>query len=106
MGKVPDEIKKLQGFFLSIATEKVEEMKKALQQKNLSLIRTHAHQLKGSGASFGFPEISKIAEQIENECLTDSQDKVEKLINEMDELLRIINSKNPPNAGIDLPSDN
>jgi hypothetical protein len=42
MGKVPDEIKKLQGFFLSIATEKVEEMKKALQQKNLSLINSRA----------------------------------------------------------------
>ncbi len=31
--------------------------------------------------------------------------KVEKLINEMDKLLSIINSKNPSNAGIDLPSD-
>jgi hypothetical protein len=33
MGKVPDEIKKLQGFFLSIATEKVEEMKKHYNKK-------------------------------------------------------------------------
>jgi len=73
MGDIPaDEWKKLIKFFIDTAEEKVNQMKKALETKDLKVIQLYAHQLKGSGEAFGFQEITEISELIEQKCILDS----------------------------------
>lgn len=62
----------LQKKFLYIAEEKVKQMKEAFEAKDFKLIKLYAHQLKGSGGSFGFREITELSEQIEQKCILDS----------------------------------
>ncbi len=63
--------------YLSQAREQVSEMRQALRAMgrgadgpSLEAIRRHAHQLYGSGASYGFPEISRLARLIEHLAAT------------------------------------
>jgi len=47
------------------------EMAQAIAQGNLETVRSIAHKLKGMGGSFGYPEITNIAAEIE--CLARDQ---------------------------------
>ncbi len=66
-------------------------MKKALSEGNLNLIKMYAHQLKGSGASYGFPEVTEIAGQIEEKCISNSCNEVSELIQKLYDLLEKFN---------------
>lgn len=75
--------------FIQIAESKIRDMRKALSEKNFSLIQIYSHQLKGSGSSFGFDEITEISAQIEHKCVNNSFEEIEKLI---DQLCMIVES--------------
>ncbi len=63
----------------------------SLAEQDLLSLRLKVHQLRGSGGSYGFPELSRLAEQAEN-LIAASQpfDKLDASINELLELLRCI----------------
>jgi len=82
-----EEWKKLQEKFLDIAFEKVNQMKNALLTGDLSLIQNYAHQLKGSGTSYGFPEITEISAQIEAKCILNSCDQVREFVEKLHDLI-------------------
>ena len=44
------------------------EIEKNLFKKNLSLLQDHFHKLKGSGKTYGLPEVSKVSEILESIC--------------------------------------
>jgi HPt (histidine-containing phosphotransfer) domain-containing protein len=44
----------------------LDHMRKLLSEQEYSLIREFAHQIKGNGATFGFPELSEHAEKLES----------------------------------------
>ncbi len=75
-----DEWKKLQENFLTIAQKKIEQMREAFSSENFSLIQHYAHQLKGSGSSYGFPEITEISGEIERKCALNLCNEVGELI--------------------------
>lgn len=79
--------KNLQKVFLTIASEKLHLMEQAFSNKNFSLIQLYAHQLKGSGASFGFNEVTEIAGQIEEKCLQNSCEEVEGLLKKLNNVI-------------------
>lgn len=78
----------LQKKFLDIAEQKVERMKEAFEVKDFKLIKLYAHQLKGSGASFGFKEITEISEQIEQKCISDSCFEVIGMIHKLADIVK------------------
>lgn len=45
--------------------EKAQEIQTALHQEQWNILQTLTHKLKGSAGSFGFPEISEVASQVE-----------------------------------------
>ncbi|MCS7229682.1 MAG: Hpt domain-containing protein [Candidatus Kryptonium sp.] len=79
--------------FIEIAEKKINDMKKALSEKNFSLIQIYSHQLKGSGSSFGFDEITEISAQIEQKCVNNSPDEIEKLIDQLCVIVEFYKSK-------------
>ncbi|CUS88433.1 Hpt domain-containing protein [Candidatus Kryptonium thompsonii] len=90
MGDIPaDEWKKLIKFFIDTAEEKVNQMKKALETKDLKVIQLYAHQLKGSGEAFGFQEITEISKLIEQKCILDScsDDELCKMIQKLSDTI-------------------
>ncbi|CUT02588.1 Hpt domain-containing protein [Candidatus Chrysopegis kryptomonas] len=84
--------KNLQEKFLSIASEKLNLMEQALSKKDFSLVQLYAHQLKGSGASFGFDEVTEIAGQIEVKCMQNSCEEVIELVKKLNELVKVLKS--------------
>ncbi len=93
MGEKPYiEWENLRKNFLNIALGKVKQMKEALLNGNLSLIQIYAHQLKGSGGSYGFPEVTEIAGQIEEKCISNSCHEVSELIQKLYDLIEKFNS--------------
>jgi HPt (histidine-containing phosphotransfer) domain-containing protein len=84
---LPIDWEKLKENFLNIALGKVNQMKKALSEGNLNLVQTYAHQLKGSGASYGFSEITEIAGQIEEKCASNLCNEVSELVQKLCDLI-------------------
>ncbi len=84
---LPIDWEKLREKFLDIALGKVNQMKKALSDGNLRLVQLYAHQLKGSGTSYGFPEITEIAGQIQEKCASNLCDEVSELVQRLCDLI-------------------
>ncbi|CUS98457.1 Hpt domain-containing protein [Candidatus Kryptobacter tengchongensis] len=80
-------LKNLQKIFLSIAEKKAKQMMEAIELKNFDLVKLYAHQLKGSGGSYGFSRITEISSQIEQKCIQNSCDEVIKLVQELHNLI-------------------
>lgn len=53
-------------FVLSL-DQRIQELKKAYEELDFADLRTLAHRLKGAGGSYGYPDLSKLAGQMELE---------------------------------------
>lgn len=58
-------MKELQGEYLDSLPQKVLEIELALKKKNVAELREDFHKLKGTGKTYGFPEISELSELME-----------------------------------------
>lgn len=84
MSDIPqDEWKKLQNFFIDVVERRVKQMEEAVKLGDLDLVKLYAHQLKGSGDSYGFHEITEISFQIEQKCSENSYDNIIELIQKL-----------------------
>ena len=63
--EVSAEVRSLLPSFLAARQADYAQMVSALAERNLRVIGRLGHQLKGSGGSFGFPELSAIGERLE-----------------------------------------
>ncbi len=85
-------------FFIANAPQKLKDMENSIRVKNINLLKTIAHELKGSSGSLGFNTMSNVCHEIEmllNEEKTDwieIYSKYQELIHEF-EVLEILNSK-------------
>lgn len=62
---VDPELDELRREFLAEAAEKVREIETALESASMDRVTYLAHQLKGSGGSYGFKQISSVAAELE-----------------------------------------
>lgn len=91
-------IESMKKFFLANVPQKLKDMEDAIKIKNVNLLKTIAHELKGSSGTLGFSNISNICNSIEkvlNEEITDwieIYSKYQELIHEI-EVIEILNSK-------------
>ncbi len=71
--------------FLNRLPNYVHDMKTALESKKLSDAKAIAHQLKGLGGSFGYPEVSKIATEIEDLLKADNVNTAQVKLGEIEQ---------------------
>jgi HPt (histidine-containing phosphotransfer) domain-containing protein len=64
-----EELKSLMPNFLRRRAEDVERVRAAIAIDDFSVVATIGHNLRGSGASYGFPELSAIGAAIEKGAL-------------------------------------
>ena len=60
------ELEELRKEYIDGILSRLKILKRDIENKNIYGIVHFAHKLKGSGASFGFPELSELGQEIEN----------------------------------------
>lgn len=87
-----EEWEELRKIFLNVALERAKQMREALLKGNFKLIQIYAHQLRGSAGSYGFSDITEIAGQIEEKCISNSYHEVSEFIQRLYDLIVKFNS--------------
>lgn len=65
-----DLLKTLQKDYLASLPEKVLKIRAQIAATSAGDLRESFHKLKGTGRTYGLPEVSELAEVVENVCLT------------------------------------
>jgi HPt (histidine-containing phosphotransfer) domain-containing protein len=81
-------IEQLRGAYLRSLQQKLQALHHAVAARDFNGVAAHAHQLKGSGKSYGFPEISDIAARIEDASQSRQGSLVESLMVELERAAR------------------
>ena len=82
----PDMVELVQ-FFVDEMSDRAESIRAAADENDLGRLRVVAHQLKGSGAGYGFEPISNAADAVEQ--LIDTQAEADNLRAQVDELINL-----------------
>lgn len=60
-----DLLRRMQAEYLESVPEKIQKIQEARASGDLKRLRTEFHRLRGSGKTFGFPEITRLGESLE-----------------------------------------
>jgi HPt (histidine-containing phosphotransfer) domain-containing protein len=63
--KLSDVLSQLKAEYLQKLPQKIERLRKLTDEKNWQSLEEEYHNLKGSGKTYGFPEISAVCEKLE-----------------------------------------
>lgn len=93
-------VEQLKSSYLQSLAEKLRALETAVAARNFKEIVLYGHQLKGSGRSYGFPEISDIGTRIEEAGLGHQGTILEALIIELAHLMERLsqNQSSPVNS--------
>jgi len=78
------EMRELVMRFLHRLTHTMQEIKQALQEQNWQQLRSVCHQLKGLGGSFGYPEITELAADLERAVISGSYAQLDEKVQKLD----------------------
>jgi HPt (histidine-containing phosphotransfer) domain-containing protein len=76
--------------YLGNRQKDIELIKQLLDERKLSEIQRIGHSMKGSGGGYGFDEISRIGNGIEEAAKQGDQNKIEQLINQLAQFLATV----------------
>jgi HPt (histidine-containing phosphotransfer) domain-containing protein len=62
-------LKTLQRDYLTSIPQKIEVIRKQMEDKSVNDLRESFHKLKGTGRTYGIPEVSELAASIEEICI-------------------------------------
>lgn len=65
MNNINDLVQELVPEYLALRAEEVDKMLELLAASDFERLRVISHSLKGSGSSFGFPELTRIGAELE-----------------------------------------
>jgi HPt (histidine-containing phosphotransfer) domain-containing protein len=87
IARLEDEIAALIPDYLANRRADVRSLRIALAAEEYATIATLGHRMKGSGASFGLPRVSKIGQRLEDAGHHEDEAKARKAIEELDKLV-------------------
>ena len=93
--QVDDDIAELVPLFLENRHEDLVAIEDALARGDLALVTRLGHSMKGSGISYGFPEISEIGAQIEHAAGAGDEPTVRRLVAQLQERVHRIEAGMP-----------
>ena len=84
----------LLNMFIADYPKKIEEIEKAIKNKNFEMLREIAHSLKGASGNLGLTEIYELCLKLENmgkeKDLSNAEDVLDRLKEELSKLRRIL----------------
>ncbi|MBK8204349.1 MAG: Hpt domain-containing protein [Bdellovibrionales bacterium] len=104
MTKFDDLMKNLRVEYLESLPSKLNELETSLRSRNLESLREDFHKLKGTGKTYGFPEISELGEMIER-LLIEQPQNFDQIVPEAIEILKDIHKERLASRSFDLRSD-
>lgn len=69
--------------FVSRLSERVTQLEGAIRAADFESVRVTAHQLKGSGGGYGYPMITAVAAELEQQAVSQAMDDCVKAITEL-----------------------
>jgi len=84
-----DLMKELQSSYLLQLPDRIEEIKIFIKNENKQALLEEFHKLKGTGATYGFPEITQVAKEAEaylNQEKNFEADKIHKFLKDIEEI--------------------
>ena len=97
-------LKSLQAEYLASLPKKIETILRQIQDAALSELRESFHKLKGTGTTYGLPEVTELAEVLEDIC-TDLPDLAPEAARRATEILLGICDARTRDLEFDLKSD-
>ena len=89
--KVDEDLLDLIPSFLKNKKEDIIKMTTAIQEQDYETVRVAGHNMKGSGAGYGFSKLSEIGGQLETAAITQDKELIINLLNQLaDYLERVI----------------
>jgi signal transduction histidine kinase/CheY-like chemotaxis protein len=85
-----EEFQELLQEFVNMLPEIMGEMMLAAESEDWETLQAVSHRLKGSGGSYGFPEITELAKKINDDVKTDSFDHIDHSMHELNDLIQSI----------------
>jgi HPt (histidine-containing phosphotransfer) domain-containing protein len=95
LARLEDEIAALIPDYLANRRADVRSLRIALAADDFATVATLGHRMKGSGASFGLPRVSKLGQRLEEAGQQEDEGRARKATEELD---RLIDSLTPPAA--------
>lgn len=87
IARLEDEIAALIPDYLANRRSDVRSLRIALAGEDYATIATLGHRMKGSGASFGLPRVSKIGQKLEEAGHHEDEAKARKAVDDLDRLI-------------------
>ena len=78
----------LKSSYAEALPEKIEKLRLLWQQQNAEELRKAAHKLRGSGESYGFPEISNLCAQLETAVELTDWAEVAQILSNLDDVIK------------------
>lgn len=83
---------------------KIKEIESRLKNNEHQVVREDFHKLKGTGKTYGVPEISQLAEVVERICVASPQD-IQRAVPDAISLLKEIHSQRVLSQSFDITAD-
>ena len=85
------EMAELVDMFASELADRMENVRRAVESGDIDMVRTIAHQLKGSAAGYGFPSLGAVAASVESAAVQQRREEAdtETLKTRVQELLEL-----------------
>ncbi|MCG3137875.1 MAG: hypothetical protein HJJLKODD_01730 [Phycisphaerae bacterium] len=87
LAQADSEFKAIVEIFVNGLPDRLAAIEQALSRCDLQTLRYYAHQLKGSGGGHGYPDITRVAAELESQVVSGA---VEQLRDCVDELTQVI----------------
>lgn len=92
---IPPEIQARVPTYLARRRQEVQQLRDLLNEQNFEKIRVLAHNMKGSGSGYGFPELSKLGAEIEKSAKAQEREELEQQTNALQALLTSLEAQLP-----------
>ncbi|MCB0366401.1 MAG: Hpt domain-containing protein [Bdellovibrionaceae bacterium] len=99
-----DMMKELRTEYLDSLPAKLRDLEKSLSQEDVDCLREDFHKLKGTGKTYGFPEISELGEVVERLLIQKPHSYAEVIPNAIG-ILRDIHRERSASRDFDLSED-
>jgi HPt (histidine-containing phosphotransfer) domain-containing protein len=100
-----DLLKTLQQEYLSALPEKITRIRAQIDASSTTEVRESFHKLKGTGRTYGLPEVSDLAELVESICLNAPAADALRAATSAVGILQDIHSARSKNLGFNLQTD-
>jgi HPt (histidine-containing phosphotransfer) domain-containing protein len=103
-GSLKDVLKELQKNYLASMPEKISNLELLWSKRELDLLKTDYHKLKGTGRTYGFPEITALGAALERLCEID-QASLERAVPLSVNLMKRIRDLRAQDLALDLDKE-